>query len=141
MARIFVIDDDPELLMMVGMILRRAGHETVLASDSVEGSDRVIKEKPDLLILDLMMPHMSGFDVCRKIRASEASSTPIMILTARIQEADREAAFEAGASDYMTKPITSRQLTSRVERLLEESQPKDESEANEDPLELTAVSQ
>ena len=121
MAKIFVIDDDPELLMMVGMILRRAGHNTVLASDSVEGSDRVIAETPDLLILDLMMPHLSGFDVCRKIRASTAADTPIMILTARIQEADREAAFEAGASDYMTKPITSRQLTSRVKRLLEQS--------------------
>ncbi|MGB1249999.1 MAG: response regulator transcription factor [Candidatus Promineifilaceae bacterium] len=122
MAKIFVIDDDPELLMMVGMILRRAGHETVLANDSVEGSDRVIVETPDLLILDLMMPHLSGFEVCRKIRASSASHTPIMILTARIQEVDREAAFEAGATDYMTKPITSRQLTSRVERLLEKAQ-------------------
>ena len=124
MAKIFVIDDDPELLMMVGMILRRAGHETVLASDSVEGSDRVIEEKPDLLILDLMMPHMSGFEVCRKIRASRTSAIPIMILTARIQEADREAAFEAGASDYMTKPITSRQLTSRVRGLLDRAAPK-----------------
>ena len=135
MAKIFVIDDDPELLMMVGMILRRAGHNTVLASDSVEGSDRVIAETPDLLILDLMMPHLSGFDVCRKIRASSASDTPIMILTARIQEADREAAFEAGASDYMTKPITSRQLTSRVKRLLEQSR----SEKVENTSELAPV--
>ena len=120
MARIFVIDDDPELLMMVGMILRRAGHDAVLANDSVEGSDRVIAEKPDLLILDLMMPHMSGFDVCRKIRAAdETAELPVMILTARIQEADREAAFEAGATDYMTKPITSRQLTERIKLLLE----------------------
>ena len=119
MSRIFVIDDDPELLMMVGMILRRAGHETILASDSVEGAERLIKEKPDLLILDLMMPHMSGFEVCRKIRSTpDVSKLPIMILTARIQENDREAAFESGATDYMTKPITSRQLTSRVEQLL-----------------------
>lgn len=119
MSRIFVIDDDPELLMMVGMILRRAGHETILASDSVEGADRLIKEKPDLLILDLMMPHMSGFEVCRKIRSTPTvSDLPIMILTARIQENDRAAAFDSGATDYMTKPITSRQLTSRVEQLL-----------------------
>lgn len=124
MARIFVIDDDPELLMMVGMILRRAGHETILTSDSAEGSDRVAVEKPDLLILDLMMPHMSGFEVCRKIRSTpEVESLPIMILTARIQEQDREAAFESGATDYMTKPITSRQLTARVERLLSQSTP------------------
>ena len=125
MSRIFVIDDDPELLMMVGMILRRAGHETILASDSVEGAERLIKEKPDLLILDLMMPHMSGFEVCRKIRSTpDVSELPIMILTARIQENDREAAFESGATDYMTKPITSRQLTSRVAQLLTEP-PKD----------------
>ncbi len=124
MSRIFVIDDDPELLMMVGMILRRAGHETILANDSVEGSERLIKEKPDLLILDLMMPHMSGFEVCRKIRQTpDISELPIMILTARIQEQDRAAAFESGATDYMTKPITSRQLTSRVEQLLTPATP------------------
>ncbi len=132
MARIFVIDDDPELLMMVGMILRRAGHETILASDSVEGSERIITEKPDLLILDLMMPHMSGFEVCRKIRsAPEVDALPIMILTARISENDRELAFESGATDYMTKPITSRQLTARVERLL--SQAKASSEESVPP--------
>ena len=119
MARIFVIDDDPELLMMVGMILRRAGHETILASDSIEGTERLISENPDLLILDLMMPHMSGFEVCRKIRSTDkVSDLPIMILTARIQESDREAAFESGATDYMTKPITSRQLISRITALL-----------------------
>ncbi len=119
MAKIFVIDDDPELLMMVGLILRRAGHETFLASDSTEGIERLISEKPDLLILDLMMPHMSGFDVCRKIRATEeVQGLPIMILTARIQESDREAAFESGATDYMTKPITSRQLISRISTLI-----------------------
>lgn len=124
MAKIFVIDDDPELLMMVGMILRRAGHETVLASDSAEGAEQLITEKPDLLILDLMMPHMSGFEVCQKIRATpEIENLPIMILTARIQEKDREAAFESGATDYMTKPITSRQLTSRIKRLLSQSLP------------------
>jgi DNA-binding response OmpR family regulator len=117
-----VIDDDPELLMMVGMILRRAGHETILSSDSVEGSDRLIKEKPDLLILDLMMPHMSGFDVCRKVRATpEIANLPVMILTARIQESDREDAFASGATDYMTKPITARQLTTRVGELLDQS--------------------
>ena len=122
MAKIFVIDDDPELLMMVGMILRRAGHETILASDAIEGTERLIGEKPDLLILDLMMPHMSGFEVCRKIRStSDLSSLPIMILTARIQESDREAAFESGATDYMTKPITSRQLISRIQSLLPNS--------------------
>lgn len=120
MARIFVIDDDPELLMMVGMILRRAGHETNLDSDSVEGAANVVNEKPDLLILDLMMPHMSGFEVCRKLRMhDDLRDMPIMILTARIQETDRQAAFEAGATDYMTKPITSRQLVKRIDMLLE----------------------
>lgn len=124
MARIFVIDDDPELLMMVGMILRRAGHDPVLVGDSVEGAERVVREKPDLLILDLMMPHMSGFDVCRRVRrAPELDGLPIIILTARIQESDREAAFAAGASEYMTKPITSRQLVARVEALLPHNEP------------------
>ena len=120
MAKIVVIDDDPELLLMVGTILRRAGHEMILINDSVEGSKRVVVERPDLLILDLMMPHMSGFDVCRMIRATAGfESLPIMILTARIQETDREEAFASGATDYMTKPITSRQLTARVQHLID----------------------
>ena len=119
MARIFVIDDDPELLMMVGMILSRADHETKLDSDAVKGTQKVIEEKPDLLILDLMMPHKSGFEVCRELREhDDLSDLPILILTARTQEADRQAAFEAGANDYLTKPITSRQLIKRVDNLL-----------------------
>lgn len=120
MAKVFVIDDDPELLMMVGMILRRAGHEMILANDSVEGSKKIFSEKPDVLILDLMMPHMSGFDICKIVRATVGfENLPIMILTARIQETDREEAFACGATDYMTKPITSRQLTARVQYLID----------------------
>ena len=119
MAKVFVIDDDDELLMMVGMILRRAGFEISLTSDAVKGLDKIVDEKPDVVILDLMMPYMSGFDVCRHIRATpEVADTPVMILTARMQPGDRQAAFEAGANDYVTKPVTSRQLVERVEALL-----------------------
>jgi two-component system phosphate regulon response regulator PhoB len=119
MANIYVIDDDYELLMMVGIMLRRAGHEATLIGDPVEGLARVLEEKPDLVIIDLMMPHMSGFDVCRAIRANdEVAKLPILILTARLQSRDRVTAYELGADDYLVKPITARQLTDRIDQLL-----------------------
>lgn len=119
MANIYVIDDDYELLMMVGIMLRRAGHDATLIGDPVEGLEKVLAEPPDLVIVDLMMPHMSGFDVCQAIRADARVATlPILILTARLQSRDRVKAYELGADDYLVKPITSRQLTDRITQLL-----------------------
>jgi DNA-binding response OmpR family regulator len=114
-----VIDDDPELLTMIGMILRRAGYQVVLSSDPVEGLGRLVEERPDLLILDLMMPHMNGFELCEAVRKSaDIADLPIIILTARIQEKDRETALALGVRDYLTKPITARQLLVNVRTIL-----------------------
>lgn len=119
MANIFVIDDDDQLLRMVGLMLERGGHTPTLISNPAKGMERIKEEKPDLLVLDVMMPGMSGHDVCRQIRADkELGNLPILILTARSQEVDRVAALKSGANDYLSKPVTSQELIERVDDLL-----------------------
>jgi pilus assembly protein CpaE len=118
-ARIYVIDDDEQLLRMVGLMLERGGHTTTLLNDPLEGLKQVKADKPDLLVLDVMMPDMSGHDIARQIRAHKGLETlPILILTARSQEVDRATALKSGANDYLSKPVTSQELIERVDKLL-----------------------
>ena len=129
MARIYVIDDDEQLLRMVGLMLERGGHATTLYNNPLEGLEQVKANKPDLLVLDVMMPDMSGHDIARQIRAHKGLETlPILILTARSQEVDRATALKSGANDYLSKPVTSQELIERVDNLLhkQESRPKPE---------------
>ncbi|MCO5182742.1 MAG: response regulator [Anaerolineae bacterium] len=120
MATILIIDDDDELLLMLGMIFRRAGYETIVSNDSTSALDDIREKRPDLIVLDLMMPYLNGFEVCRCVREMEhGADTPIMILSARMQPEDRDKAFAAGANDYVMKPVTSRELIERARRLLE----------------------
>ncbi len=119
MARVFVIDDDEDLLVMLGLVLQRLGHSPTLFGDPEQGLTNVLAERPDLLILDLMMPHLSGFEVCARIRATPAiADLPIMVLTALANAHDRQRAFNSGASDYVTKPIPAIQLAERIQALL-----------------------
>ncbi len=119
MARIYVIDDDEQLLRMVGLMLDRGGHTTTLLSDPIDGLEQVKQGKPDLLVLDVMMPDMSGHDIARQIRAFKGlEALPILILTARSQEVDRTTALRSGADDYLSKPVTSQELIERVDNLL-----------------------
>lgn len=119
MATIFVIDDDEQLLRMVGLMLERGGHATRLINDPVEGLNRVIQEKPDMLVLDVMMPGMSGHDIARQLRSTEGlENLPILVLTARSQDVDRTTALRSGADDYLSKPVTSQELIDRVDQLL-----------------------
>lgn len=86
MATILIIDDDDELLLMLGMIFRRAGYETIVSNDSTSALDDIREKRPDLIVLDLMMPYLNGFEVCRCVREMEhGADTPIMILSARMQ--------------------------------------------------------
>jgi pilus assembly protein CpaE len=118
-ARIFVIDDDEQLLDMVGLMLERGGHHTTLLTSAIEGWEQITSDKPDLLVLDVMMPDMSGHDLTRQIRANkELEDLPILILTARSQEIDRTTALKIGADDYLSKPVTARELIERVDKLL-----------------------
>lgn len=119
MARVYVIDDDEQLLRMVGLMLQRGGHSTTLISNPVDGFAQIKSDKPDLLVLDVMMPNMSGHDLARQIRnTKELSDLPILILTARSQEIDRTTALESGADGYMSKPVTAQELIEKVDDLL-----------------------
>ncbi|MFQ5398732.1 MAG: response regulator [Anaerolineae bacterium] len=119
MAKIYVIDDDEQLLRMVGVMLERGGHTVKLIEDPVEGLEEVKADRPDLLVLDVMMPDMSGHDITRQIRQiKELEDLPVLILTARSQEIDRKTALKIGADDYLSKPVTSQELIERIDRLL-----------------------
>jgi pilus assembly protein CpaE len=119
MARILVIDDDSHALRLIEFALTKAGHEVVTTRKGEEGLQKAFQQPPDLAIIDLMMPHMDGYEVCRRLRQNERTAdTPIMVFTARIQEIDRQTAMEAGANEFLTKTATPDELASKVESLL-----------------------
>jgi DNA-binding response OmpR family regulator len=122
MSHILVVEDDPAILRGLADNLRFESHEVLTASDGEEGY-RLIREKnPDLIILDLMLPKLSGYELCRKVRA-EGVTIPILMLTARGEEADRVLGLDLGADDYVSKPFSVRELLARVRALLRRSQP------------------
>jgi len=114
--RILIVEDEPALAESVQYSLTREGFDVVVAPDGEEALERFRTGNPDLVILDLMLPRLSGLDVCRIVRGE--SSVPIVILTAKDGEADKVAGLELGADDYVTKPFSMRELVSRVRALL-----------------------
>ncbi len=117
MSRILVIEDDPAILRGLVDNLKFESHDVVSAADGETGY-RLIKEKnPHLIILDLMLPKLSGYEVCRRVR-SEGITTPIMMLTARGEEGDKVLGLDLGADDYVTKPFSIRELLARVRAFL-----------------------
>lgn len=119
MARILVIDDDASLLQMMSLMLKRAGHEPILASDGREGIDIAREQLPDLAVIDIMMPDITGHEVCRIMRQDPTTTDiPLLVLTALSQHDQREIAVEAGADEFVTKPVTRDDLVGRVEELL-----------------------
>ncbi len=119
MARILVIDDDASLLQIMSLMLKRAGHTPLLASDGLEGIEIARKAQPDMAIVDVMMPDMSGYEVCRILRQDpQTMSMPLLILTALSQPEQREWAEDAGADDFVTKPVTRDDLVKHVDSLL-----------------------
>ncbi|HEY2015394.1 MAG TPA: response regulator transcription factor [Bryobacteraceae bacterium] len=122
MSTILVIEDDPAILRGLADNLRYEAYEVLTTTNGEAGLAAVRESKPDLLILDLMLPKMSGYEVCRKLRA-EGNSLPILMLTARGEEADRVLGLDLGADDYMVKPFSIRELLARVRALLRRVQP------------------
>lgn len=119
MAKIFVIDDDQQLLQMVGLMLERGGHSITLIHKPEEGLEKLKADQPDLLVVDVMMPNMSGHDLTRQIRATkELENLPVLVLTARSQDVDRDTALRSGADGYLSKPVTSQELIEQVDKLL-----------------------
>ncbi|HJX07394.1 MAG TPA: response regulator transcription factor [Actinomycetota bacterium] len=119
-ARILLVEDEPSLVETVRYALEREGFGVDVARDGRTALDRFAESKPDLVVLDLMLPTVSGLDVCRKIR--ETSMVPIVMVTAKDSEADKVAGLELGADDYVTKPFSVRELVSRIRAHLRRSQ-------------------
>ncbi|HHY59127.1 MAG TPA: response regulator transcription factor [Clostridia bacterium] len=114
--KILAVDDEPDILKVIVHRLSREGHEIITASDGEEAIEAFRREKPDLVILDLMLPKIDGFEVCRVIR--EESDVPIIILSARGDELDRLLGFRMGGDDYLTKPFSPSELALRVQAML-----------------------
>jgi DNA-binding response OmpR family regulator len=116
---VLVADDDDDIRDLVAFRLDRAGYEVLRAGDGQEALDLARKHVPDLAVLDVMMPKLTGYDVTRELRADAATSRiPVILLTARVQEADVARGFEAGADDYVKKPFSPQELKARVQAVL-----------------------
>lgn len=117
---ILVVDDDLQTVKLIGLMLQRKGYRVIPATSGVQALAKAETEQPDLIILDVMMPDMDGFEVCRRLRSSpRTSAIPILMFTAKTAVADKIAGFQAGADDYLTKPVHPAELLSRVEALLQ----------------------
>jgi DNA-binding response OmpR family regulator len=113
---VLIIDDDKPLAEVVQRYLERDGFTVITAEDGPSGLERALTDRPDLVVLDLSLPGMDGLDVCRRLRRE--ISVPVIMLTARVDEADRVAGLELGADDYVTKPFSPREMTARVRAVL-----------------------
>jgi DNA-binding response OmpR family regulator len=119
MTAILIADDDPDIRDLVAFKLEQAGFDVTAVDNGLAALDSARQVAPDLVVLDVMMPGMSGIDVCRELRGdSSTAGLPIILLTARAQEGDVEVGFGAGADDYVVKPFSPRELVSRVEAVL-----------------------
>lgn len=117
MTRVLVVEDDPRLAKLLEGDLALEGYKVDVARDGVEGLEKAKRQKPDLILLDVMLPKMNGYDVCRAIRRDDAE-TPILFLTAKGQESEKVVGFSLGADDYVVKPFSGLELMARVKALL-----------------------
>jgi len=117
--KILLVDDSSTILMMEKFILRNGSYEIVTASDGEEGVRKALEHRPDLVLLDVIMPKMGGFEACRRLREEEATrTTPIIMVTTRGEATNVESGWTAGCSDYITKPINSIELLAKVRNFL-----------------------
>jgi two-component system alkaline phosphatase synthesis response regulator PhoP len=131
---VLVVDDEPKLVKVVREYLEHDGYRVVSAGDGREALERFRKERPDLVVLDLMLPELDGLEVCRRLRRE--SQVPIIMLTARAEEVDELIGLELGADDYVTKPFSPRTLLARVRSVLRRTAPVEDEEA---PVSLGAL--
>lgn len=122
MTRVLIVEDDPAILRGLKDNLLAESYEVLTASDGEAGYRLIREREPDLVILDLMLPRMSGYEVCRKLR-DQGITTPILMLTARGEEADRVLGLDLGADDYVTKPFSVRELLARVRAIVRRANP------------------
>lgn len=110
--KVLIVDDEKNIVDIIAFNLKKEGYQVITAADGEEGVEKTFSENPDLILLDIMMPKMDGYEACRKIR--EKKHTPIIMLTARAEEVDKVLGLEMGADDYVTKPFGVRELMARV---------------------------
>jgi len=136
MPCILVVDDDPAIREMVGMVLTREGYELLEAGSALEARQQIASRRPDLILLDWMLPGQSGFELARQLHTdSSRNHPPVIMLTARDQEGDKIAAFEAGADDYVSKPFSVNELMARIKAVLRRTAPQN----NEELLEVDGI--
>ena len=124
--KILIVDDEKDILKMLDYNLKKEGFRTILASDGEEALDAAVKEHPDLVLLDLMLPGMDCLEVCKALKKeSKTASIPIIMLTAKTQESDKVVGLELGADDYVTKPFSPRELIARVKAVLRRAREKE----------------
>lgn len=117
--RILVVEDEADLAELVAVTLRGAGHTVTVANNGAAAIAELRRKVPDLVVLDVMLPDVSGLEVCRRVRRDESTSQlPILMLTAKGEEVDRVVGFEVGADDYVSKPFSPRELVLRIEAIL-----------------------
>jgi two-component system alkaline phosphatase synthesis response regulator PhoP len=132
LKKILIVDDEPDILEFLKYNLKREGYDVVTAPDGKQALSVAASEKPDLIILDIMMPEMDGVEVCGRLRSmKEFQHTPVAFLTARDEDFSQIAALDSGGDDYITKPIKPRVLISRIQALLRRSGRPAEDETNE----------
>jgi len=121
-SRVLVVDDEPDLVRILEFGLKAAGYEVVTASDGQEGLKKAREVQPDIILLDLMLPKLDGYKVCRLLKFDERyKQIPIMILSARTQEGDQTLAHEMGANRFMTKPYEFAEILEHIQALLKEA--------------------
>ncbi|NYT72880.1 response regulator [Halomonas sp. QX-2] len=124
MAKVLVVDDEPNIVLSLEFLMEQAGFEVVTAEDGEQALARVHDSQPDLLLLDISLPGISGFDVLERLRSEAATAQlPIIMLTAHGRDVEREKGMALGADDYITKPFSTQSLVEKVKALLIEEQP------------------
>ena len=119
MRKVLVVDDEPNIVLSLEFLMQQAGFEVVTAEDGETALARVSETRPDLMLLDISLPGIGGFDVLERLRADPGfARLPIIMLTAHGREVEREKGLALGADDYITKPFSTRELVERVKRLL-----------------------
>jgi DNA-binding response OmpR family regulator len=119
---ILVVDDEPHIIELASLYLKQDGFRVISAADGVEALQRIAQEQPALVVLDLMLPRLDGWEVCKRVRAE--SDLPILMLTARDDDIDKIVGLELGADDYLTKPFNPRELVARVKAILRRTEPR-----------------
>ena len=137
MPKILVVDDEPAIVELAQLYLQQEDYETVTATDGIQALVQVKKTHPDLVILDLMLPGLDGWEVCKRLRAE--TDLPIIMLTARSDDVDKIVGLELGADDYITKPFNPRELVARVKAILRRTHGRNRGNGSEGRLQLGDV--